>query len=76
LSDDVKSASRLAPQQRIGSFILLERLGAGRIGVVWKARDHRLNRVVALKFILPDSRSSPADLLREAPRRLSIILIS
>jgi serine/threonine protein kinase len=66
LSDEAKSAGTLAPQQRVGSFILLERLGAGGIGEVWKARDHRLNRVVALKFILPDSRSSPADLLREA----------
>jgi serine/threonine protein kinase len=66
LSDEAKTASRLAPQQRVGSFILLERLGAGGIGEVWKARDHRLNRVVALKFILDDTRSSSNDLLREA----------
>jgi serine/threonine protein kinase len=66
LSDEVKSGSRLAPQQRVGSFILLEKLGAGGIGEVWKARDHRLNRVVALKFILENSGRSSQDLLREA----------
>src|SRR5436305_448776 len=56
----------LAPQRRVGSFILLERLGAGGVGEVWKARDHRLNRVVALKFIRQDSRTSTNELLREA----------
>jgi serine/threonine protein kinase len=66
LSDEVKSGGRLAPQQRVGSFILLEKLGAGGIGEVWKARDHRLNRVVALKFILENSSRSSQDLLREA----------
>jgi eukaryotic-like serine/threonine-protein kinase len=66
LSDEAKPIGRLAPQQRVGSFILLERLGAGGIGEVWKARDHRLNRVVALKFILEDSHRSSNDLIREA----------
>lgn len=66
MSDEAKLAGRLEPQQRVGSFILLERLGAGGIGEVWKARDHRLNRVVALKFILQDSRRTSNDLIREA----------
>src|SRR5207253_10708809 len=56
----------LAPQRRAGSFILLEKLGAGGVGEVWKARDHRLYRVVALKFIRQDSRTSTNELLREA----------
>jgi serine/threonine protein kinase len=66
LNEETKSVTKLAPQRRVGSFILLEKLGAGGIGEVWKARDHRLNRVVALKFILDDVRQSPNDLLREA----------
>jgi len=54
--------------QKIGPYTLAERLGAGGIGEVWKARDSRLNRVVALKFISAEHKgSSPAvDLLREA----------
>jgi TolB-like protein/tRNA A-37 threonylcarbamoyl transferase component Bud32 len=58
----------LAPGQAVGSYLLVERLGAGGIGEVWKARDRRLNRVVALKFIATErpGSSTARDLLREA----------
>ena len=67
MSDETKPYVGPAPQRRVGSFLLLEKLGAGGIGEVWKARDDRLNRVVALKFIVENvARTGKHDLAREA----------
>ena len=40
---------RLSPGERIGPYQIVSRIGAGGMGEVWKARDTRLGREVAIK---------------------------
>ena len=46
---------------RLGPYEVLSAIGAGGMGEVYRARDTRLNRIVALK-ILPDHLADRADL--------------
>lgn len=66
--ESTKSADRMAPGARVGRFVVSARVGAGAMGVVYRARDPQLGRDVALKVLASDDDGGHgrARMLREA----------
>ena len=66
----------LAPGTRLGPYEIVSILGAGGMGAVYRARDHKLVRDVAIKTvpqrsktsqIVSDQRGRAADVPRKVP---------
>ncbi len=56
--------STLSPGTRFGSYEILQRLGAGGMGEVYRAKDTRLDRELAIKTLSLDRCSQPEALSR------------
>ncbi len=62
----------LAPGVRLGPYEIVSALGAGGMGEVYKARDTRLDRTVAIK-VLPEHVASNPELKQRFEREAKTI---
>ena len=62
----------LAPGSRLGPYEITAKLGAGGMGEVWRARDERLGRDVALK-VLPEAFTADPDRLARFEREARVL---
>src|SRR2546428_6919241 len=62
----------LAPGARLGPYEILSAIGAGGMGEVYRARDTRLNRDVAIK-VLPEAFAQDADRLARFKREAQVL---
>ncbi len=60
--------------RRVGNLELLEPLGAGGMGEVWKARDAELDRLVAVKLLERDSQGAYGERFRREARAAAAVV--
>ena len=63
-SESIPTAANGEPPKVLGNYDLLQLIGAGGMGQVFKARHRRMNRVVALKVLHADSMRDPVVIAR------------
>jgi serine/threonine protein kinase len=63
---DARHTTTQVHMRPLGKFELLERVGVGAFGAVWRARDTQLDRIVALKIPHAGSLLEPEELERFA----------
>jgi Tol biopolymer transport system component len=66
----------LAPGTHLGQYEILDALGAGGMGEVYRARDPRLGRDVAIKVLSPALAAHPAALVRFEREAMTIARLS
>ena len=57
-ADSCATAKLLEPSARLGPYEILARVGAGAMGDVYRARDTRLDRTIAVKVAKEAHRST------------------
>jgi serine/threonine protein kinase len=65
-AESTQAGEVLKPGELISCYEIIERIGSGRTGSVYRARDTRLGRSVAVKMLHADDKSESKRLLREA----------
>ena len=65
----------LAPGSRLGAYEILDKIGAGGMGEVYRTRDTKLNRDVALKKSWPAAFLADADRLARFEREAQVLRV-
>ena len=65
----------LTPGSRLGPYEVTTQIGVGGMGEVYRARDSKLNRDVALK-VLPDAFASDPERLARFRREAQVLAVA